>query len=113
MSTALAAFNNYLTTMGVNDANVREALNNQGLQGADDFEGLTDDDITTICDNCHKPGGAIANPNATFTGQPANITNPGVPLSFVTEKRMRMLNIYINHLLQFQCPFQPNQATLG
>ena len=33
MAAALAAFNNYLTMLGVNNANVREALNNQGLQG--------------------------------------------------------------------------------
>ena len=92
---------------------MREALNNQGLQGTDDFEGLTDDDITTICDNCRKPGGTITNPNAVIVGQPANITNPGVQLSFVTEKRMRMLNLYINHLLWIQHPFQPNQAMLG
>ena len=52
-------------------------------------------------------------PNAAIAGQPANITNPGVPLSFVTEKRMRMLTFYINHLLCIQRPFQPNQATLG
>ena len=72
--------------LGVTNANVREALNNQGLQGADDFEGLMDDDITTICDNCRKPGGTIANPNAAIVGQPANITNPGEQLSFVPKR---------------------------
>ena len=78
MATTLAAFNNYsyLTTLGVNNENMREALNNQGLQGTDDFKGLTDDDITTICDNCRKPGGTIANPNAAIIGQLASITNP-------------------------------------
>ena len=49
MAAALAAFNNYLTTLGVNNTNVREALNNQGLQGADNFEGLTDD-VTNLSD---------------------------------------------------------------
>ena len=88
MAAALAAFNNYLTTLGVTNANVRVALNNQGLQGADDFERLMDDDITTICNNCRNPGGTIANPSAAIVGQPANITNPGVQLSFVTEKSM-------------------------
>ena len=113
MAAALAAFNNYIATLGVNNANVREALNNQGLQGVDDFSGLLDDDIMTICENCCKPGGTIANPNAAIAGQPANITNPGVPLSFVTKKRMWMLNFYITHLLRIQHPFQPNQAALG
>ena len=37
MAAALAAFNNYIATLGVNNANVRDALNNQGLQGVDDF----------------------------------------------------------------------------
>ena len=86
MAITLVSFNNYIATLGVNDANVRVALNNQGLQISDDFEGLMHDDIMMICENRRKPGGTIATNNAAIAGQPATITNPGVPLSFVAEK---------------------------
>ena len=114
MAAALAAFNNYLNgTLGITENSVRTAINAQGLQGPDDFTGLTDDDIATICENCRKPGGRIANPDAGLAGQPATINNPGVQLSFVTEKRLKMLNFYIHHLGRIQRPFESNRADLN
>ena len=50
MAATLVGFNNYLqNTLQINNANVRNAINQQGLQSITDLMHLTDDDISEVC----------------------------------------------------------------
>ena len=101
--TTQAAFNGYLNNrLNITSLMMRTAINDQGLTRIDDFIGLTNQDIKNLCDNIRKQGGTIPNPNATVAGQPPTITNPGQPISFVSIKRLRMLNYYLHHLRRIQ-----------
>ena len=52
MVAALAGFNNYLQNMlQINNANIRNAINQQGLQSITDLIHLTDNDISEVCSN--------------------------------------------------------------
>ena len=101
-------------TLLINQQNVRDALNAQGLISIGDFEGLTEDDIAEICSNARKPGGTIVNPDYDpvnpVAGVPPNITNPGVLVGHVIEKRLKMLRYYVHHLKKISRKFDPNAA---
>ena len=115
MAGNLASLNNYLNGIfNISEQATREALNTQGLDSADTFRQLTDQDIKDLCNACRKPGGMIVNPNAAAPNAPAHIPNPGVALSFVSIsiKRLRMLQYYIHHMERIQRTFQFNQATM-
>lgn len=89
------------------------ALANQGLTDYDVFLTLTEKDIGDICSNVRKPGGTIANPALVAGGgQPAMIPNPGTPIGYVLEKRLKMLRYYRLHLQRIQRPFDDADATL-
>ena len=101
--TTQAAFNGYLNNqLNITSLAMRTVINDQGLTRIDDFIGLTDQDIKDLCDNIWKPGGTIPNPNATVASQPPTITNPGQPISFVSIKRLRMLNYNLHHPRRIQ-----------
>ena len=101
-------------TLLINQQSVRDALNAQGLISIGDFEGLTEDDIAEICSNARKPGGTIVNPDYDpvnpVAGVPPNITNPGVLVGHVIEKRLKMLRYYVHHLKKISRKFDPNAA---
>lgn len=79
----------------------------------DDFLTLTEKDVGDICANIRKPGGTIANPALVAGGnQPALIPNPGTPIGYVFEKRLKMLRYYRLHLQRIQRPFDDLEATL-
>ena len=69
MAAAIVLNNYLLNVLLINDVEVRNALNVQGLTALTDFVSLTDKDIKNICANVRKPGGTIVNPLA------ANPTN--------------------------------------
>ena len=71
----------------------QDALNIQGLDSADTFRQLPDQDIKDLCDACRKPGGTIVNPNAAAPNAPAHIPNPGIALSFVSMKGYECFDI--------------------
>ena len=105
--------NNYLNgTLNISEQATRDALNIQGLDSTDTFRHLTDQDIKDLCDACRNPGGTIVNPNAAAPNAPAHIPNPGIALSFVSVKRLQMLQYYIHHMERIQRMFQFNQATM-
>jgi hypothetical protein len=114
MAAALAQLNLYLqNVLLINQPDTRAALNQQGLEAFGDFDGLTDKDIKNICANVRKPGGTIPNPNAGAANQPATITNPGVHLGYVFERRLEMLRYYVYHCVRVQRQFVPQQMTLA
>ena len=94
------AFNIYLaTTLCIREANVRAALNAQGLLSFDYFIGLSDDDMDTIAANVRKPGGTIpigAGRNV------ANIPDPGLPIGFLVVRRLELLRFYVHHCTRIQ-----------
>lgn len=97
----------------ITSANARTALANQGLTAYDDFLTLAEKDIGDICSNVWKPGGRIANPALIAGGgQPALIPNPGTPVGYVLEKRLKMLRYYLLHLQRIQRSFESATATL-
>ena len=113
MAGNLAALNDYLDgTLNISIQATQDALIIQGLDSTDAFRQLTDQDIKDLCDACRKPGGTIVNPNAAAPNAPAHIPNPGVALSFVSMKRLRMLRYYVHHMERIQRTFQFNQATM-
>ena len=60
--------NNYFTNiLGIGDAALRGALNNQGLTSFEDFATLTEKVVEKICNNIRKQGGMIANPNVALS----------------------------------------------
>ena len=83
-------------TLEIADQNVREALLDEGLDGFENFIGLTEDDIKDICKNVRKPGGDIPNPN-NAAGQPARIPNPGAPVTNPHMKGLLRLRYEVNH----------------
>lgn len=109
MAANLAQLNGYLNnTLNLSDV-MRAAVNAQGLQSFDAFQGLTDNDIKDICKNVRSPGGMI--PDPANAGQ--QIPNRGVAMGHLHEKRLRMLNYFVNHLVKIQRPFQVGLATLA
>ena len=54
------------------------------------------------------PGGTIVNPNAAAPNAP----NPGIALSFVSVKRLRLLRYYIHHMERIKRMFQFNPTTM-
>jgi hypothetical protein len=119
MAAALATLNNYLdNTLGIDDQNTRDALNQQGIQAFDDFLTLTEKDISDICANIRKPGGTIPNPlhnaAAPVANIPAVIPNPGINIGYVYEKRLKMLRYYlVLRLERVQRVIGVNTATLA
>ena len=114
MAAALAQINNYFqNVLLIQEQPVRDALNQQGLEGFDDFVSLTDKDIKNICANIRKPGGTIPNPNAAVAGQPPVISNPGVQIGYVYERRLEMLRYYAYHCTRIQRTFVAAQMTLA
>jgi len=110
MAATLAALNNYLNqVLGIDEANARDALNDQGLTAFDDFHHLKEKNIDHILYKVGHPGGMIPNPS---TDGPANTLNPGVNLGHVQEHCIKMFWYYIRHLDHIQCPFQPASVTL-
>lgn len=115
MAAVIATLENYMQTMLlITSPTARTALGNQGLNNYDDFLTLTEKDIADICSNVRKPGGTIANPALVAGGnQPALIPNPGTPIGYVFEKRLKMLRYYRLHLQRIQRPFDDTTATLA
>ena len=111
MAAGLAGFNNYLqNTLQINNANVGNAINQQGLQSITDLIHLTDDNISEVCSNARKHGGTIANPAFDpanpVAGVPATICNPGVLIGHIFEHHLKMLRYYIYHSIQeYKEPF--------
>lgn len=116
----LTALNNYLAnTLGLAAAQ-RTALNEQGLDSIDVFATLTENEITSICSNVRRPGGVVVNPvagrgraAAVAAAAGGMMTNPGVLIGYVYEKRLKMLRFYCCYLERVQRDFDDNAATLG
>lgn len=111
------AFNQYITnTLLITNAQ-RLAINVQGLTQFDDFHSLTETDIHDICVNVRRPGGTIPNPvfnpDNVIPGIAQFISNPGVPLGQLAEKRLKMLRYYVVHLRRCQRPFQMAHADIA
>jgi hypothetical protein len=89
----------------------REAFIAQGLSSLEDFVGLTDEDITSMCSNARKPGGIIQNPEWVAGGNmPQMIPNPGAQVGHFHEIRLRQLRFYRNYLSIVQRPMMTAQA---
>ena len=113
MAANQAALRNYLDATLQLPVTVREAIIAQGMSSFDDFIGLTDKDMKDVCSNAKKPGGTIPNPNWVAGGNmPPTITNPGAPVGFIHEKRLRQLRFHRNYFSIVQRPMVPGQATL-
>jgi hypothetical protein len=102
-------FNN---TLGIASVDTRNALLDQGLDDFDHFLGFSEEDIEQICANVRKPGGTIANPDAGEDGQPARIPNPGHPIGYLHEKRLKQLCYERNQLVRVQRNFVANSTTI-
>lgn len=114
MAAAAPLADYFLAMLLITSASARTALASQGLNDYDDFLTLTEKDIADICSNIRKPGGTIANPALIAGGgQPALIPNPGTPIGYVHEKRLKMLRYYRLHLQRIERPFNDGTATLG
>jgi hypothetical protein len=116
MAAAQAQLNNYLASIGFTEATLREQFNAQGLTSIDEVKELTDDDIKEICKIIRKPGGTIPNPAfgpGMAAGIPEVLANPGIPISFMQEKRLKLFAYYLRHLDRIQCPFQATHATIA
>lgn len=110
----LAEFNAYLQdVLRIDSPFVRAGLNEQGLTSFGDFETLTEKDVTQICANVRKPGGAIMNPVAG-RGIPPQIPNPGVLVGHAVEMRLKYLCYFVKHLVRTQrMPFNPAEHDLN
>ena len=101
----------WLNTLQIQQQTVRDALHAQGLLSASDFLGLTEEDVAEICNNARKPGGTVPNPAFNplnpVVGIAPTITNPGVLVGHVIEKRLKMMRYYIHHLMKVSRPFDP------
>ena len=108
----IVLFHQYLTNVvGVPNNEMRDALVEQGLDSFAAFLLTTEDDIHQVCVNVRKPGGTIVNPNRTDANPLPPIPNPGLPLSFMVEKRLKMLRYYCHHMARIQRPIVPSEAT--
>ena len=122
MAVALAAINNYFqNVLHITNLDVRNVLNDQGLQSFDNFGTLTEQDIIDICNKARKPGGTIANPAyvAPMAGVPAlpgvtpTLPNPGVTIRHVVEKHLEMTRFLAYHCRHIQRTFNGAIGTLA
>jgi hypothetical protein len=104
MAAAIVLNNYLLNVLLINDVQVRNALNIQGLTVPTDFVSLADsNDIKNICANARKASGTIVNPMAANPNQPPTIPNPGVQLGhMIDECWLEMLRYYVFHCTRIQ-----------
>jgi hypothetical protein len=110
-------FDGYLQqVLGIAQADVRNALQLQGLGTVDDFIALSEEDIEDVCKIVRRTGGMIPNPafgqGASRGAQPPLLPNPGLPIGHLHEKRLKMLRFFIYHLQRIQREFDPAIATM-
>lgn len=98
VAAAVAALRDALERLDFTDAAALAITDNQGINTIAEFRLLTDDKVTVLCKTIRRPGGTIANTNAAIlAGQPANIPNPGIPVSLKAENNLMLLCYFLRY----------------
>ena len=93
---AFAAFDNYLSNvLVIQDVNVRNGLNEQGMDSFARLHLFSDDDVKQVCKVIRRPADG----------------NVGVEVSFMTEKSLRKLAHFARHFHTIQRQLDENEAT--
>jgi hypothetical protein len=58
---------------------------------------LTDGEVVNLCKALRKPGGMVANPDALFPNQPAQVPNQGFMVSMRAENTLKLACYYLHH----------------
>ena len=81
----------YVTVFGIDDDDLVLALFDQGLDTIDNYNLLTMDDITRICNNIRKPGGMILDADGDF------VPDRGQAISTILEKRLKQFWFFLRY----------------
>ena len=85
----MVTWNQALINIGFSNAAANYIRTDQGIQ-LEDLLDLEDDDIATICQTVRKPGGEITRSNRC-------IANPGIAVSALAEKRLKIVRFMAVH----------------
>ena len=123
MAGAAIAWRNYLdNSLGLSPEQTR-AFIAQGYDGHDTLRGVTDEDISSACRNCQRPGGTIPNPvfiaaTAAATANnpvpptiPPTIPDPGVAFGHGHQKKLKMLAFWCTYIDWTNRTWDPAQTT--
>ena len=65
-------------------------INVQNINSLNELKAMDATVISDLCKAVRRPVGVIPNPNANAVGAPATILNPGVVISQLAEKNLRL-----------------------
>lgn len=92
-----AALRTMLQRVGFTNNAATTIVDTQGMDSLDEFRLLKDDEVEDLCKVVRRPGGMIANPDATAAGQPPNIPNPGIPVSLKATNNLKLVCYYLRY----------------
>ena len=94
---AIAAMRTTLTHLGFTQDVATTITNVQGVDSIDELKFLNDKGVEGLCNNIHKPGGMMPNPDAGAQGEPAMICNHGQGVSARAENNLKLCCYFIRH----------------
>jgi hypothetical protein len=97
MAANLQALRAALTRIGF-DAPVSNNITDvENIDSLEELKLLRSEDVETLCQTIHSPGGLVNNPNAGIAGQPPQIRNPGRHVSARAKKNLKLATFYLRH----------------
>ena len=92
----VVALTTALVRLGFSQAAATYITHEQGMDSLSEFQELDDDTADKLCSTTRKPGGTIPDPQAN-NANPANIPNPGIPVSLRAQENLKLMCYQIRY----------------
>ena len=102
MTTTMKTF--LKNVIGLSDDAATQLHTIHGLDLLNAFQSLSNKDIDDICQTARKPGGMIEHPDSTMAVPLPNISNPGVTVPAIADKRLKLCVYEAKHLKHLSRP---------
>ena len=110
---AIAAMSTALTRLGFTQDVAATITNIQGVDSIDELKFLNDKGVEGLCNNIHKPGSMMPNPDAAAQGEPVMIRNPGQGILAHAENNLKLCCFFIRHCERISRSVMVDQITLA
>jgi hypothetical protein len=97
MAATAASLRQMLERMGFSAASATFIVADQGMDDANEFAIMSDEDVVTLCKTARRPGGTIPNPVAGADA-PTLIANPGFGVTARAERNLKLCCFYLRFL---------------
>ena len=92
--------------IGLSDDAATQLRTVHGLDLLNTFQSLSNKDIDDICHTARKSGGMIEHPDSTRAVPVPNISNPGVTVPVIADKRLKLCIYGAKHLRRLSRPIK-------